>query len=67
MRQLTLALLTIGMSGLANAHTLGSDHDLTEVLWHQLTGSHHWLFTGGLLLGSVALFVIGRLISMHRT
>ena len=63
MRQLTVALLTIGMTELANAHVLGGDHGLTEALWHQLIGNHHLLFTGGLLAGSLALIIIGRWIS----
>jgi hypothetical protein len=67
MRQLTVALLTIGATNLANAHVLGGDHGLTEALWHQLIGSHHLLFTGGLLAGTVALIIIGRWISKRRS
>jgi len=67
MQQLTAALLMIGATNLANAHVLGGDHGLTEALWHQVTGSHHWLFTAGLVVGSVALLVIGRWISKHRS
>jgi len=66
MRQLTVALLMIGATNLVNAHVLGDDHSLTDTLRHQLIGSHHLLFTVGLLVGSVALFVIGRWLSKRR-
>ena len=66
MREITVALMMIGVSGIANAHFLDGDHGLVEGLWHQVVGGHHGLFPSALLLGSVALFFVARWISKNR-
>jgi len=65
MRQLTLALLTIGAAGIANAHSLDGEHGLADALWHQVAGNHHLVFTFGLVAGTVALIFVQRWISKH--
>ena len=60
MRRYAVILLTIGLAGIANAHTLGSEHSLAETLWHQVMGSNHLPYTLGLLVCGVVLFLIGR-------
>ncbi len=60
MRSYVVILLTIGLAGMANAHTLDSEHGLAETLWHQVLGGHHLPYTLGLLACGVVLFLIGR-------
>ena len=63
MQRYVVILLTIGLTGIAgiaNAHTLDSEHSLVETLWHQVMGSHHLPYTLGLLACGVVLFLIGR-------
>jgi len=60
MRRFAATLLMIGLSGIANAHTLDSERSLVETLWHQVLGGHHLPYTLGLMACGVVLFLIGR-------
>ena len=61
MRQILAILMTAGLTNTAFGHTLDSEHNLLETLWHQIFGIHHLPLTVGLVFVSVVLLaVIGR-------
>lgn len=56
-KALTSLLLSAGLTGVANAHTLGTDAGIVRQLWHELLGWHHLPFTLLLVVIGVAIYV----------
>ena len=67
MRHSIVIMLTLGLSNIAFAHTLDSEHSLVETLWHQFMGGHHLPHTLALLGGAfILLVIIQRQVAKHR-
>ena len=56
-KPLTSLVLSAGLAGVANAHTLGPDAGVPRQLWHELLGWHHLPFTLLLVAIGVILYV----------
>lgn len=66
MRLISTLLLYFGTAGFAVAHSLDSEHNLTDQLLHQVLGNHHFPITILLVVaGLIASSIYYRKASKH--
>ncbi|MGI9205666.1 MAG: hypothetical protein ACR2Q3_16745 [Woeseiaceae bacterium] len=59
MRLFSTLIVSLGIVGVANAHTLDGEHDWVEQLIHQFFGAHHFALTALLVATGLVILRIG--------